>query len=89
MGHTGGCRNGLLLQGVEGGEHRGCCPDCKESSLGGSLLAVLRLGWQHLPRWRCYQGHHQATGHRSGTRPQRSDTARQTPSYNPLQSLRP
>lgn len=44
MGHTGGCRNGLLLQGVEGGEHRGCCPDCKESSLGGSLLAVLRLG---------------------------------------------
>lgn len=42
MCHTGGCRNGFLLQGMEGGEHRGCRSYCEEEYLGG-LLAELRL----------------------------------------------
>lgn len=33
----------FLLQGVEGGEHRGCCPNHEEKDLLGLLPAELRL----------------------------------------------
>ena len=57
----------FLLQGVEGGEHRGCYPNDEEKDLRGLLLAALRLslwldGGCTFTRWRCYVGHSQATG---------------------------